>query len=141
MVARRNDDAHRGAALVQAHHVFRIEPHRSIGRHGSVVNVATDQQGVGLLAGDKFGQLPEEMLMLIFSVVMIEVLPYVPVGGVDEFHVYILGLQAQKYKISSKIHMYIINKSFLFILITNFLHCISKKFRILLRVNLQLSVI
>ena len=48
--------------------------------------IAADKHGVGLLAGNRFGELSQHFAVIVESVVAVEGGAEMPVGGVDNFH-------------------------------------------------------
>ena len=84
MVAGNHDNGHVGACLVDVKHRVDVEVDSRIGRGGRVVDVAADEQGVGLVLAHDIGQLPQEVDLLLATVIAIEILAQVPITGVNE---------------------------------------------------------
>ena len=85
MVAGDDDDSHFGTCIVDVEHPFYIKVDGGIGWGCNIENVAAHQQGIRLVGVYNLGQLPQEVTMLLATVIAIKILAKMPVTGVDKF--------------------------------------------------------
>ena len=65
-------------------HPLDVHAHSGARRCRRVVDVAADEQCVGLLLVHDVGQLPQEVALLLAAVIAVEILAQVPVTGMNE---------------------------------------------------------